>query len=174
MKGSREARQLKLAADRLGMIRLDRRVPFVDAVLSGDTESAAALLRDAEQRHGLRFAVLTSYMPEDNRDEWYASHLWPFLSDTQFVVTAGDLFGNNWSLIDDSSIDHTPSWRQWGGEVADWANRHWFGRPGGRGPWMYMDFYMDVYLESIVEGYREWRNAILRVLDRKEGRSDSR
>jgi hypothetical protein len=162
------------------MIQLDRKIPFVDAVLAGRTEDAADLLRDAEQRHGLRFGVITGYLPEDNRDEWYATHLSPFLSETQFVLTAGDLFGNDWSLIDTSNVDHTPTWRQWGGEVADWANKHWVARPGGLGKttrsrekrlWEYLDFYMDVYVEDVIEGYRDWRNAILRVLDAKEGRT---
>lgn len=164
------------------MIRLDRQVPFVDAVLAGRTKAAAELLRDAEQRHGLQFTVLTDYLPEDNRDEWYESHLWPFLSETQFVVTAGDLFANDWSLIDTARVDRTPTWRQWGGIIADWANRHWAVRPGGLGetkrsqakrPWEYMDFYMDVYVADVIEGYADWRNAILRVLDAKEARPAS-
>ena len=159
------------------MIALDRRIPFVDAVLAGRTTAAASLLSDAEQRHGLWFAVLAEYWPEDNRDEWYESHLWPFLSETHFVVTAGDLFMNDWSLSDAARVDHTPSWRQWGGVIADWANRHWVARPAGGGktdwsrakrPWEYLDFYMDVYLTDVIEGYLDWRNAILRVLDAKE------
>ena len=162
------------------MITLDRRIPFVDAVLAGRTTTAASLLLNAERRHGLRFAVLADYWPEDNRDEWYESHLWPFLSETHFVVTAGDLFPNGWSLVDAARVDHTPTWRQWGGVVADWANRHWLTRPGGVGetgwsraarPWEYLDFYMDVYLTGVIERYVDWRNAILRVLDVKEGRN---
>lgn len=161
------------------MIQLDRQIPFVDAVLAGRTKAAADLLRGAEQRHGLRFAVLIDNLPEDNRDEWYESHLWPFLSETQFVLTAGDLFGNGWSLIDTSNVDHTPTWRHWGGVVADWANRHWVARPGGLGqtiwsqakrPWEYLDFYMESHVHEVIQGYPDWRNAILCVLDAKEGR----
>jgi hypothetical protein len=131
------------------MIALDRRIPFVDAVLAGRTTAAASLLLDAERRHGLRFAVLADYWPEDNRDEWYEAHVWPFLSETHFVVTAGDLFANGWSLVDTARVDRTPSWRHWGGVIADWANRNWLARPGGVGktdrsratrPWEYLDF----------------------------------
>jgi hypothetical protein len=157
------------------LISLDRRIPFVDAVLSGDIHSAAAILKDAEERHQLRFTNLTVQLPEDQRQEWYASHLWPFLTETHFVLTGGDLL-NGWSLVDTVGIDHTPTWRHWGELVADWANQHWMARPGGLGrskwsqakrPWEYLDFYMDVYLSNVIEGYAEWRDAVLRVLDAK-------
>jgi hypothetical protein len=30
---------------------------------------------------------------------------------------------------------------------------------------------MDVYLTDVIEGYVDWRNAVVRVLDAKEGRN---
>jgi len=159
------------------VIQLNRKVRFVDAVLGGDIEAAVAILQSAEERHQLRFTVIATNLPEYQLDDWYEARLWPFLSETNLILTAGDLFGNDWSLIDPLGVDHTPTWRQWGGLVADWANQHWPARPAGLGqtrrsqaarPWEYLDFYMDVYLETFIEDYTAWRTAVLRVLSAKD------
>jgi hypothetical protein len=157
------------------MIRLNRDIPFVNAVLSGDVRGADQILQAAERRHGLRFATLDAHVDEDQRDEWYVAHLWPFLSETHMILSAGDLLGRSWILLDTAGIDRTPTWREWGRIVADWANRHWTRRPGvAARPWHYMDFYMDLHVAAFVDGYAAWRDAVLHVLKSGEGRGQFR
>jgi hypothetical protein len=51
---------------------LNRTVAFVSATLDGTPEDAAAILRSAEQRHGLRFFALPDNIEEgDQSDDWY-------------------------------------------------------------------------------------------------------
>ena len=160
------------------MIVLDRKIPFVSAALDRRLDDAVAILREAEQQHGLRWIKLPVNADEyNNMDEWYESHLWPFLSATHFLLAGDDLFGNDWALTDDMGIDHTPTWRQWGWHVADWANRNWFTRPSsiGKTEWLraqrpgeYLDFYMADYISDLIEGYSTWRDAVLQILDAKE------
>ncbi len=155
------------------MIRLDRNIPFVRAALHGTPAEAAAILQDAERRHGLRWVAWPDNLPEDNSDEWYEGHLWPFLTDTHMVLTAGDIQATGCSLLDTAGVDHFPTWRYWGDVVARWANRHWLPRPAGLGqsdwyrvqrPWEYLDFYDHAYLAGVIAGYDEWRAAVWRVL----------
>lgn len=148
-----------------------RRVPFVDAVLGGRLDAAAAVLCAAEARHVFRFADLPANAGEDQRDEWYELHLCPFLTETHMALAGGDRFGADWCLAGPAGVDHTPSWRQWGGLVAEWADRHWFPRPGPAArPWSYLDFYMAEYTAGLVEGYAGWRDAVRDVLELKERR----
>lgn len=153
-------------------MRLDQSIPFVRAALHGETAEAAAILQAAEQRHGLRWMVTDGNLDEDNRDEWYEKHLWPFLSETHLVLAGGDLL-TQYSLLDRDGVDHTPTWRHWGGIVAEWANRNWpirLADPGapkrtqGARPWEYLDFYMECYLSVSIHEYKEWCAAVLRVL----------
>jgi hypothetical protein len=162
------------------MIRLDRNVPFVRAALDGTTADAAAILRDAEQRHGLRWLAVADNLPEDNSDEWYESHLWPFLSETHMVLAAGDLQATACLLLDTAGVDHFPTWRYWGQVMAGWANRYWVPRPASLGetkwyqeqqPWQYLDFYDYAYLSGVIEGYDAWRLAVWRVLSLTGGGS---
>lgn len=155
------------------MIRLDQSIPFVRAALGGQFADAAAILQDAERRHGLRWLAVPDYRPEDNSDEWYEGHLWPFLSETHLVLAAGDLQATGCSLLDPDGVDHFPTWRHWGEVVARWANRYWVPRPGGLGPpawhdatrpWEYLDFYDHAYLSGVIAGYDAWRSAVWRVL----------
>ena len=93
------------------MIRLDRTVPFVGAALGGQFSEAAAILREAEERHGLRWLAISDNRPEDNSDEWYQAHLWPFLSETHMVLAAGDLQATGCTLLDTAGVDHFPTCR---------------------------------------------------------------
>lgn len=155
------------------MIRLDRTIPFVDAALGGRDELAVELLRTAERRHGLRWFAAAENLPEDQREGWYRGHLWPFLSETHFVISAGELFVTDCVLLDSSGIDHSPTWREWGRIVADWANQYGMPRPTGIGRtprarrqsrWDYMDFYDSGWLAELIEDYDRWRAAIWRIL----------
>ena len=147
------------------MICLDRTVPFVRMALEGTPEQAAEILRAAEQRHGLRWFASPINLEEDQRDEWYKVHLWPFLSETHLILSAGDLFATDCLLLDSAGIDHSPTWRHWGRIVADWANQHWMARPvGADRPWNYLDFYAYAYLSYHIEGYDTWRAAIWHIL----------
>jgi hypothetical protein len=142
---------------------LDRTVPFVRAALDGTPAEAAAILQDAERRHGLRWLAVPDNRPEDNSDEWYRAHLWPFLTDTHMVLAAGDLQASGCSLLDPAGVDHFPTWRYWGQVVAGWANRHWAPRPA-RGRWGYLDFYDHAYLSTLIAGYDGWCAAVWQVL----------
>ncbi|MCE9545541.1 MAG: hypothetical protein K8T25_08495 [Planctomycetia bacterium] len=155
------------------MIQLDRSIPFVFAVLDGTVDEAAAILQEAQERHGLRWLVVPGNVPEDNRSEWYQTHLWPFLSETQMVLSAGDLQATGCLLLDTAGVDHFPTWRHWGQVMAEWANQFWVPRPSGLGktkwyraqrPWEYLDFYDHAYLSGVVAEYDAWRSAIWRVL----------
>jgi len=160
------------------MICLERKIPFVDAALGGRVEAATAILSEAEERHGFRLTEPPIGAAEDQRDEWYERHLWPFLSETHLVLAGGDLFATGRGLLDSAGIDRTPAWRQWGAILAEWANAgHWFARPAGSGrtrrsqaarPWEYIDFYMTEYLVPYIDGYVEWRDAVWRVLEARE------
>jgi hypothetical protein len=155
------------------VIRLDRTVPFVGAALDGQFSEAAAILREAEQRHGLRWLAISENRPEDNSAEWYQAHLWPFLAETHMVLAAGDLQATGCTLLDTAGVDHFPTWRYWGEVVAGWANKFWVLRPAGLGqtnwyraqrPWQYLDFYDHAYLSGVIQGYDDWRAAVCRVL----------
>jgi hypothetical protein len=146
----------------------------VKAALEGPVETAAEILRAAERRHRLRwFNLPDNAEVEDQSSDWYELHLWPFLTETHFVLTAGELFRTGCGLIDPSGVDHTPTWRHWGEIVAGWANRHWFPRPDEHGtainrsigkPWGYLDFYTFGYLSPFIADYDQWRGAMWRVL----------
>jgi hypothetical protein len=162
------------------LIRLDRTIPFVRAALDGATAEAALMLQDAERRHGLRWLAVPDNRPEDNSDEWYEGHLWPFLTETHMVLAAGDLQASGCSLLDTAGVDHFPTWRYWGEVVAGWANRFWVPRPAGLGqtewyraqrPWQYLDFYDHAYLSGVIAGYDEWRSAVWQVLSLTGGGS---
>lgn len=155
------------------MIRMDRNIPFVRAALDGSYEEAVAELRAAEHRHGLRWFNSPANLDEDNSQEWYEQRLWPFLSETSMVLSAGDLFATGCLLLDLNSVDHTPSWRHWGEILAGWANKHWVSRPAGLGttdwlranrPWQYLDFYSQGYLSPVIAEYDVWRSAVWKVL----------
>lgn len=155
------------------MIRLDRSVPFVREALEGSFEDAAAIFRNAELRHGLRWLAIPENRPEDNSAEWYREHQWPFLSETHMVLGASDLQASGCTLLDTTGVDHTPTFRHWGQIVADWANDHWMPRPIGLGRtrcsretqrWHDLDFYDSIALQDFIEGYDDWRAAVWRVL----------
>jgi hypothetical protein len=155
------------------MITLDRSIPFVRLALDAAPEQAVEVLRAAEQRHGLRWLASAVNLPENQQAEWYEQHLWPFLSETHFVLAGGDLFATGCSLLDSTGIDHTPTWSHWGQIVADWANRYWIPRPEGLGRtnwsrarrrWEYPDFSNHAGLSYLIDGYDTWRAAVWRVL----------
>lgn len=158
---------------------LDRSIPFVDATLAGDVPRAVGILKAAEQRHGLQWVNPSLNAEREYQlHDWYEQHLWPFLSETHLILTGGDLLGSGWMLWDTTLVDHTPTWRHWGELVATWANQNWGPRPSGIGqtkwsiterPWEYLDFYMQWYLEDVVDGYVVWRDSVLRVLEAKGG-----
>jgi hypothetical protein len=159
---------------------LDRTIPFVRAALDGTPAEAAAILQEAERRHGLQWLAVPDNRPEDNSDEWYEGHLWPFLTDTHLVLAAGDLQATGCSLLDAGGVDHFPTWRCWGEVVAGWANRFWVPRPAGLGQtrwyraqrrWNYLDFYDHSYLSGVIERYDYWRLAVWHVLAFSRGGS---
>ena len=62
--------------------------------------------------------------------------------------------------------------------IAYSINGVYISRPSGIGrtkwsianrPWGYLDFYMQAYLEDVVDGYAAWRDSVLRVLEVKGG-----
>jgi len=155
------------------MIYLDRNIPFVRAALGGSLDEAAGIFRSAEQRHGLRWSKSSDILDESNDDAWYQQHLWPFLSETHFVLSGGDLQLTGCSLFGADGLNHTPSWRHWGWILAAWANHHWMDRPAGLGqtdwaraarPWEYLDFYSHDYLSYLITDYDQWLKALHKIL----------
>jgi hypothetical protein len=158
---------------RPALIFLERTIPFVRAALEGTAAEAAVILQAAERRNGLRWLSVPNDPPEDNSDEWLREHLWPFLTETHMVLSAGDLQATGCLLLDTAGVNHSPTWRSWGEVVARWANRFWCRRPAGLGqtswyrsqrPWQYLDFYDQAYLSGVIQGYDQWRFAVWRVL----------
>jgi len=167
-------------------IQLDRRIKFVNVVLAvadGDEplESAAHLLAEIEQRHGLKIVSSEFYTGEkDASGEWCMKTLFPFLTETHFVISGGDLF-NSCVFFDPQDYDaHGPeisfTWREWGHWMARWANKFWMPRPEGLGEnhqtrrkrnWNYMDFYMRDYLSYQIENYEAWADTVIRVIGKK-------
>jgi len=155
------------------MIRLNHGNRFACATLRGSIDEAVAILKAAERRFGLRWLKPIEFLDESNDDMWYPEHLWPFLSETQFVLSGGDLQATECLLIGTDGLDHTPSWRQWGSILADWANHHWVDRPAGLGqtdwtraarPWEYLDFYNHEYLSYLIADYDLWLKNLNEVL----------
>ena len=162
------------------MIHLDRNIPFVRATMAGEIEEAAAIFRSAEQRYGLSWSKPDGVLNGSDSDAWFEEHLWPFLTETHFVVSGGDqqllATVSGCELIGADGLDHTPTWRHWGGVVADWANLHWFARPSGLGktkwtraerPWEYLDFYSGEYLAYLIADYDLWLERLQEVFCHK-------
>jgi len=155
------------------MIHLDHSNSFVRATMTGSIAEAAAIFRNAEQRFGLAWSKSWEVLKESDSDVWYQEHLWPFLSETHFVLSGGDLQATGCSLFGIDGLDHTPSWRHWGYILAEWANSHWVARPSGLGqtdwtraarPWEYMDFYSHGYLAYLIVDYDLWLEKLNVVL----------
>ncbi|QIF04148.1 hypothetical protein [Roseimicrobium sp. ORNL1] len=156
------------------MIILDQSIPFVRAALGGSLDEATAILKSAEQRHGLRWTMSSDTLDESNdADAWYQEHLWPFLTETHFVLSGGDLALTGCSLFGADGLNYSPSWRHWGGILAAWANQHWMSRPAGLGstnwtrasrPWEYLDFYSHDYLSYAIADYDYWLESIGKIL----------
>ena len=162
-------------------IRLDRSVLFVDAVFrviegTGPIETAASVLAAAERRHGLTL-VWDGELVDDRGpfNEWCESSLFPFLTETHFVIAGGDLFQNGEIRTPDGlAVGFT--WRHWGEVLANWANRHWVRRPVCLGQtrwnradraWEYLDFYMRTHLEYQIDDYGEWSAVVLQAIELK-------
>jgi Uma2 family endonuclease len=152
---------------------LNRNVPFIDSVLrSRDDEAAldqaAALLYEAEKRYGLAFlhAPGVLVVAREPDDDWSSQVLQPFLAETHFLLTGADC--QQLTLYDAEGYDRTYSWRHWGAEMAEWANRHVMRHKSAFGKqksWDYMTFYSADYLP--VDGYSQWVEALLAVVRRK-------
>ncbi len=155
------------------MLCLNTNIPFVRAALGGSLEEAALILQAAERRHGLRWSRFTSHVEASDDDDWYAEHLMPFLSETHFVLSGGDVQSFGGSLVCTDGHDRMVSWRHWGEILAEWANQHWMARPGGLGPtawtraerpWEYLDFYSHDHLSYLIQDYDRWLVALGAIL----------
>lgn len=152
---------------------LNRDVPFVEAVLRSIEEGealnqAAALLYEAEVRHGIAFLEVPVFFASDRDpdDDWSSRALQPFLDETHFLLTGAA--AQELGPYDAKGFSRMYSWRHWGAEMAEWANRHitppkW--KSGRDKPWEYITFYSAGYVP--VESYLEWERALRRVINRK-------
>jgi hypothetical protein len=163
------------------LITLDRRIPFVDAVLSvhdsnAPLENAAHLFAEIEHKHGLR--ITSDYIAAEEievSDDWCRNMLFPFLTETHLVITGGDLL-IPCTIYNDFGQEVSFSWREWGGWMAEWANKFWFPRPVGLGTtrwtrqkrdWNYLDFYNRDYLNYQIENYDIWADTVVQVIKKK-------
>ena len=164
-------------------IILDRQIKFVDMILSVSerketVENAIGLLNEIEQKHNLKIISSDFYTGDkDPDDKWCEEILFPFLSETHLVVTAGDLlpYCQIYNLEDYNvqGAETLFSWREWGHWMARWANKFWKPRPQGLGEtywtrkkrnWNYLDFYERGYLNYQVDNYNIWADTIIQII----------
>jgi hypothetical protein len=153
------------------MVKLDKNIPFVKAVLNGAYYEAAEILAAAEKRHRLRWSPAGDRQDESSSDKWYHAHLWPFLTETHFVVAGEDLL-SAYALRSEEGKDLSPTWRHWGYLLADWANKHWVERPGPAQPWQHNDFYSGTDLKYLIADYDIWLRKVTDVLSSRPAPSD--
>jgi hypothetical protein len=152
----------------------DRRVPFVDAVFASITDSAArdtaaSILYGVENNHGIAFLghphiIFEARDPEE--DSWCRCSLQPFVAETHFLLSGSAT--QQLQIYDADGYDRGLSFRHWGGEIAEWANKSIVPRttPFGKArPWEYIEFYMDSYITD--HEYPKWKEALFDVVDRK-------
>ena len=163
------------------MITLDRRILFVESVLkvlSGDEsiENAANLFAEIEDRHKLK--IVSDFIDAEETvasNDWCKNTLFPFLTETHFIITGGDLL-NSCEIYNVSGQEVSFTWREWGAWLAKWANKFWVERPIGLGNthwtrkkrnWNYLDFYSRDYLNYQVESYEVWADIIIQIVTKK-------
>ena len=91
------------------MIELDRTLPFVDAVFrtaddSQEIDAAARLLNEIESRRHVRLHYMSDVITEElNDDQWCKIVFFPFLTETQLIISGGDLLNLVEVLRDDGN-----------------------------------------------------------------------
>ena len=163
------------------MIELDRTLPFVDAVFRTvdhphQIDAAARLLNEIESRRHVRLHYMSDVMPDElNDDQWCNNVFFPFLTETQLIISGGDLLNLVEVLRDDGKCEAF-TWRGWGYTLAEWANKHWIPRPVGLGTtawtrkkrrWNYLDFYMREHLSYQIVDHHAYADAVLAIIERK-------
>ncbi|MHC4089665.1 MAG: hypothetical protein ACYSVY_05210 [Planctomycetota bacterium] len=105
-----------------------------------------------------------------HEEELVEQRLYPFMSETSFIVT-GENFSNDHDILFDDGTVLSYSWRSWAALVADWASRTAWLTPiwydGTVFKWDYMDFYMDQWLNQLIDQWDQWYDALLWVLQIK-------
>jgi hypothetical protein len=151
------------------ILRLERGVPFVDAVfrvMSGEAAAteAALILRAAELKTGVCFltvprAVKARPLP----DRLYVTaegRVQEFLSETHMVFT-----GYEYDQVAVTYGEYLCQWspRAWGALVTRWANQEgWLGKRD----WTYLDFYGGLN-DRVVKDYLAWSEAVIEVVHAK-------
>jgi hypothetical protein len=108
-----------------------------------------------------------------------------FLDATSFVVD-GEMMQMYFLLVDPDRMSHELSFRDWGHQVAAWANRTFPAIPradphprsslscpcaqcraAGPDDWLYIDFYMASYVTPFFHEYARWLECLRHVVQRK-------
>lgn len=150
-------------------LRLNRNIPFVDAVFrvaDGTTSAseAAAILRQAERKHNIRFLTANLFGEFPNLpDELYAfaeSNIYNLLTETEMVF--GSYEYNRLDVVYQGYVGLW-SFRSWGAMIAKWANQaDWL----GKSDWYYLDFYGGLN-DAVVQDYLVWSDALMKVIEQK-------
>jgi hypothetical protein len=161
------------------MIELNLKIPFVAAVVGEDATTAVSLLVDAERTHDVLITgLLEEGIQKHVENVWIERCLFPFLSETHFVITAGDLCPR-YDILNSKREVFSPTWRGWGQVMAEWANRFLGVYPpeeygetakaGIKRRWYYLDFYMSEGLDyHPVADYENWVKQLHKVLEAKD------
>ncbi len=104
--------------------------------------------------------------PPDVEQAALQAHLFPFISETGFIVQGMD-FTNNHFIVFSSGLLVSWTQRAWGGVMAAWANSvDWMPRCNKRGDrysWKYTDFYGG---SALFEQYAAWATIVQEVVRR--------
>ncbi|MCC6574021.1 MAG: hypothetical protein IT462_09530 [Planctomycetes bacterium] len=186
----------KAKRNRPGVIKLNRKLPFVGAIFDyietgKGLAKAAKILRAEEERHGVFLVRLpdsdyvkrSPYRTLSRRHEakFLGKCLFPFLSATELILDGG-AWRNEHDILDSKNRALSASWRGWGDILAQWANSFWHPFPYGRrktypldnnepkstSGWTYIDFYMDGYAGPwSIKNYDHWAKSVVECIKYK-------
>lgn len=150
-------------------LKLDRRVPFVDAIFrimvgSGRESEGVELLLEAEALCEVKFLSVApsqhpKEIPVERYEEFVENRMNHFLTRTHLVLGSRE-YSELHVLIADN---YTYSWthREWGHMLAKWANAaRWL----DRAEWEYLDFYGGLN-DRVVENYNAWCATVMKVIE---------
>lgn len=152
-------------------LRMDRKVPFVNEVFcilegAGSESKAIKLLESAEKEHQLELSTIQpyprpEYLPDVLYPEYIQERLHGFWSTTHLVLGGAD--ASRLFLLFSERYLCTMGIREWGGEMARWANRTaWLSRT----EWSFADFTGGPN-DLTIYGYNAWSRLAMQILTQK-------
>ena len=157
------------------MLELDKNNEFVKSVFDyiegGSISNSVKIFRQLEKKHEILFIPMTEFnKTEFCDDKWIKDNLYPFLSDSQLIIS-GEIL-DSIEILDLDFREIGTTWRHWGEIVAKWCNENRIEKPiisrNKSTRWKYIDFYMDTYTSQWIQNYNEWAKAILEIIMEKD------